>query len=62
MASYQECRNYQPKKAGTFSRNDICKFLLETENQECEKVVLMMGDILGGCRCDELYKMMNCYS
>jgi hypothetical protein len=55
MESYQECRNYQPKKAATFSRNDICKFLLETENQEwiLQKVVLMMGDILGGCRCDE---------
>jgi hypothetical protein len=55
-----KCRNYQPKKAATFSRNDVCKFLLETADQEWEwilkKVVLMMG-IFDGCR-DELFKMM----
>jgi hypothetical protein len=53
------CRNYQPKKATTFSRNDVCKVLLETADQEwiLQKVVLMMG-IFGGRR-DELCKVMN---
>ncbi|KAJ3629879.1 hypothetical protein MTP99_014244 [Tenebrio molitor] len=56
-----KCRNYQPKKAATFSRNDVCKFLLEAADQEwiLQKVVLMMG-IFGGCRCDGLCKVMNC--
>jgi hypothetical protein len=58
-----KCRNYQPKKATTSSRNDVCKFLLEAADHEwiLQKVVLMMG-IFDGCRCDELCKMMNCYS
>jgi hypothetical protein len=58
-----KCTNYQPKKAATFSRNDVCKFLLDAADQEwiLQKVALMMG-ILGGCRCDELCKMMNSYS
>ncbi|CAH1383462.1 unnamed protein product, partial [Tenebrio molitor] len=45
-----KCRNYQPKKAATFSRNDVRKFLLEAADQEwiLQKVVLMMG-IFGGC-------------
>jgi chloramphenicol O-acetyltransferase len=53
-----KCRNYQPKKAATFSRNDVCKFLLETADQEwiLQKVVPMMS-IFDGCR-DELFKMM----
>jgi hypothetical protein len=53
-----KCRNYQPKKATTFPRNDVCKFLLEAADQEwiLQKVVLMMG-IFDGCR-DELFKMM----
>jgi hypothetical protein len=55
-----KCRNYQPKKAAIFSRNDVCKFLLDQE-WILQKVVLMMG-IFGGCRCDELSKIMNCYS
>ncbi|CAH1371497.1 unnamed protein product [Tenebrio molitor] len=57
-----KCRNYQPKKATTFSRNDVCKVLLETADQEwiLQKVVLMMG-IFGGRR-DELCKVMNCYT
>jgi hypothetical protein len=40
-----KCRNYQLKKAATFSRNDVCKFLLEAADQEwiLQKVVLMMG-------------------
>ncbi|CAH1371598.1 unnamed protein product [Tenebrio molitor] len=46
-----KCRNYQPKKATTSSRNDVCKFLLEAADQEwiLQKVVLMMG-IFGGRR------------
>ncbi|CAH1381040.1 unnamed protein product [Tenebrio molitor] len=46
-----KCRNYQPKKATTSSRNDVCKFLLEAADQEWifQKVVLMMG-IFGGRR------------
>jgi hypothetical protein len=54
-----KCRNYRPKKAATFSRNDVCKFLLEAADQEwiLQKVILIMG-IFGGCRCDELCKMM----
>jgi hypothetical protein len=57
-----KCRNYQPKKATTSSRNDVCKFLLEAADQEwiLQKVVLMMG-IFGGRR-DELCKVMNCYT
>jgi hypothetical protein len=53
-----KCRNYQPKKAATFSRTDVCKFLLEAADQEwiLQKVVLMMG-IFHDCR-DELFKMM----
>jgi thiamine pyrophosphokinase len=43
-----KCKNYQPKKATTSSRNDVCKFLLEAADQEW-KVVLMMG-IFGGRR------------
>jgi hypothetical protein len=37
-----KCRNYQSKKATTFSRNDVCKFLLEAADQEwiLQKVVL----------------------
>jgi hypothetical protein len=37
--------------------------LLEAADQEwiLQKVVLMMG-IFGGYRCDELCKVMNCYS
>jgi hypothetical protein len=52
-------RNYQPKKATTFSKKDVRKFLLETADQEwiLQKVVLMMG-IFGGRR-DELCKVMN---
>jgi hypothetical protein len=43
--------------------NDVCKFLLEAADQEwiLQKVVLMMG-IFGSRRCDELCKMMSCYS
>jgi integrase len=54
-----KCRNYRPKKAATFSRNDVCKFLLEAADQEwiLQEVILIMG-IFGGCRCDELCKMM----
>jgi hypothetical protein len=46
-----KCRNYQPKKTTTFSRNHVCKFLLEAADQEwiLQKVVLMMG-IFGGRR------------
>jgi hypothetical protein len=53
-----KCRNYQSKKAATFPKNDVCKFLLEAADQEwiLQKVVLMMG-IFDGCR-DELFKMM----
>jgi hypothetical protein len=49
--SKTKCRNYQPKKATTSSRNDVCKFLLEAADQEwiLQKVVLMMG-IFGGRR------------
>jgi integrase len=58
----KKCRNCQPKKAATFLRNDVCKYLLEAADQEwiLQKVVLMMA-IFGGCRCNELCKMMNCY-
>jgi hypothetical protein len=36
---------------------------MEAADQEwiLQKVVLMMG-IFGGCRCDELCEVMNCYS
>jgi hypothetical protein len=50
-----KCRNYQPKKAATFSRNDVCKFLLEAADQDW--IVQKVG-IFGGCRCDELCKMV----
>jgi hypothetical protein len=56
-----KCRNYQPKKAATFLRNDVCKFLLEAEKWILQKVVLMMG-IFGDCRSVELCKMMDCCS
>jgi hypothetical protein len=48
------------KKPATFSRNGICKFLLEAADQEwiLQKVVLMMGKY-GGCRCDQLCKILN---
>jgi integrase len=54
-----KCKNYQPKKAATFSRDDVCKFLLEAPDQDwiVQKVVLIMG-MFGGCRCDELSRMM----
>lgn len=53
-----KCRNYQPKKTATFSRNDVYKFLLEAPDQRwiLQKVVLIMN-IFGGCRCDELSRM-----
>jgi hypothetical protein len=36
--------NYQPKKDATFSKNDVCKFLLEAADQKwiLQKVVLMI--------------------
>jgi hypothetical protein len=44
------------KKLPSFSRNDVCKFLLKAADQEWipQKVVLMMG-IFDGCRCDYWY-------
>jgi hypothetical protein len=55
-------QNQNYKKPATFSRNDICKFLLEAAPADQEwidqKVVLMMGKY-GGCRCDQLYKILN---
>jgi hypothetical protein len=43
--------------------NTQIAILLEAADQEwiLQKVVLMMG-IFGGYRCDELCKVMNCYS
>jgi hypothetical protein len=53
-----KCRNYQPKKAATFSRNHVCMLLLEAADQEwiLQQVALMIN-IFDGCR-DELFKMM----
>jgi hypothetical protein len=43
-----KCRNYQPKKAASVSRNDVSKFLLNAADQEwiLQKVVLMMAVII----------------
>jgi uncharacterized protein (DUF1778 family) len=29
-----KCRNHQLKKAATFSRHDVCNFLLDAANQK----------------------------
>lgn len=51
-------KGYEPKKAKTFERKDVEKFMKDAPDEEflLMKVVVLMG-VMGACRCDELVNL-----
>ncbi|KAK5644633.1 hypothetical protein RI129_005933 [Pyrocoelia pectoralis] len=55
----RQSSGYKPKKADTFSRDDMNNFLKDAPDEKylLMKVVLIFGITDGACRCDELVNM-----